>query len=320
MKKPNVGAGLRARPKSAGRHGGLPLQVSDIRRMIPGRAPTSQKGTNGHLLIVAGSRGMTGAAYLCALGALKAGAGLVTVGGPEAVRRMITSRLPEAMTLPLPETKGGYLSSPATSKIKEYVRRRTITTVAAGPGLSVHPSVRGVIQALLKMSLPVVLDADALNNLSVSSFRRKPESMDPGLRHAGITARIITPHPGELSRLLGISIRQVQANRPSVALHTAKTLGVICVLKGHRTVVSDGKRVRINPTGNSAMATGGMGDVLTGVIAAFLAQGLSLFDAACAGVYLHGLAGDLAKVSDRGLLASELASAIPKALKKIGIR
>jgi NAD(P)H-hydrate epimerase len=256
--------------------------------------------------MVAGSRGMTGAAYLCALGALKAGAGLVTVGAPESVRRIITSRLPEAMTLPLPETKDGYLSSGAVPSIAQYVRRRTITTLAAGPGLSVHPPVRVVIKSLLMKGLPLVLDADGLNNIKPADLKAKPV--------------VITPHPGELARFLGISTKKVQANRTKIAQDTARRLKIICVLKGHRTVISDGHQVRLNPTGNPAMATGGMGDVLTGVISAFLAQGLSLFDAACAGVYVHGLAGDLARVSDRGLLASEVANFVPKALKKIGIK
>jgi hydroxyethylthiazole kinase-like uncharacterized protein yjeF len=280
------------------------LTATQIRRIIPRRSLISHKGENGHLLIVAGSRGMTGAAYLCALGALKAGAGLVTVGAPEAVRRIIASRLPEAMTLPLPETREGYLSSGAIQAIKHYVRRRTITTFAAGPGLSVHPSVRAVIKALLKADLPIVLDADGLNNIKPGDIKGKPV--------------VITPHPGELARLLGVTTRKVQTNRPEITRETAKRLGIVSVLKGHRTVVSDGQRVLLNPTGNPAMATGGMGDVLTGVIAALLAQRLSRFDAACAGVYLHGLAGDLARISDRGLLASEVANSIPKALRKIG--
>jgi hydroxyethylthiazole kinase-like uncharacterized protein yjeF len=281
------------------------LSAAQIKRLIPKRPVNSQKGKNGHLLLIAGSRGMTGAAYLCALGALKTGAGLVTVGGPEEVRKSIAARLPEAMTLPLPESQGGYLTSGAIGVIQTYVRRRTITTIAAGPGLTVHPSVRGVIKFLLRMNIPIVLDADGLNNVQPADIKGKPV--------------ILTPHPGEMGRLLGIQTRHVQADRAAITRNTAKKLGVICVLKGHRTVISDGRHVAFNSTGNPAMATGGMGDVLTGIVAALLAQGLSLFDAACAGVYLHGLAGDMAKVSDRGLLATELAIAIPKAFKKIGI-
>jgi ADP-dependent NAD(P)H-hydrate dehydratase / NAD(P)H-hydrate epimerase len=280
------------------------LKASTIKHLIPKRPATSNKGNNGHILIIAGSGGMTGAAYLCALGALKAGVGLATVGSTEPVRRIVTTRLPEAMTLLLEGTNEGYLTAGAIRAIKEYIRRRTITTLAVGPGLTVHPSVRKVIKALLSIGLPMVLDADGLNNVKPADVKGKPV--------------VITPHPGELARFLGLTTAKVQVNRSKIAKETAKRLGVICVLKGHRTVVSDGQRVLLNPTGNPAMATGGMGDVLTGVIAAFLAQGLSRFDAACAGVYLHGLAGDIARVSDRGLLASELANSIPKALRKIG--
>jgi len=163
----------------------------------------------------------------------------------------------------------------------------------------------------MSTGLPIVLDADALNNLSSTIFRRKS--------HVGMTTKVITPHPGELARLLGTSTEKVQENRQAIAEKTARNLGVVCVLKGHGTVISDGRQTFINPTGNPAMAAGGMGDVLTGVIAGLLAQGLSLFEAACAGVYLHGLAGDLARVSDRGLLATELAAKVPYALKKVGM-
>jgi hydroxyethylthiazole kinase-like uncharacterized protein yjeF len=245
------------------------------------------------VLIVAGSRGMTGAAYMCALGALKTGVGLVTVALPESSRRLLTGRLPEAMTV-------------ALSGIKVYVRRRTITTLAVGPGLGVGTSQKKLVLELIRMRLPMVLDADGLNNVHPKDFK--------------VRQTVITPHPGELARLLGVSARVIQKDRVHAARSTAKRLGVVCVLKGHRTVISDGRRTCINPTGNPAMATGGMGDVLTGAIATLLAQGLTPFDAACAGVYLHGLAGDLARVSDRGLLATELASHIPHALKKIGIK
>ena len=209
------------------------------------------------------------------------------------------------MTLPLPESAGGYLSSGAIQAIRKYIGQRAITTLAAGPGLSVHPSVRGVIQFLLQTHIPMVLDADGLNNIRPPDIKNKPV--------------VITPHPGELAKLLTTNIRKVQGIVLPLRRRRPKRLGIVCVLKGHKTVVSDGKRVALNSTGNSAMATGGMGDVLTGMIGALLAQRLSLFDAACAGVYLHGLAGDIAKISDRGLLASELANAVPKALKKIGI-
>ena len=152
------------------------LTAAQIKKLIPKRRRTSHKGDNGHLLIVAGSRGMTGAAYLCALGALKAGSGLVTVAGPEPVRRIIVSRLPEAMTLPLPDTSDGYLTATAVRAIRKHVRRRTITTLAAGPGLTVHHSVRQIILSLVRLGLPLVLDADGLNNITPSDIKKKSVS------------------------------------------------------------------------------------------------------------------------------------------------
>jgi NAD(P)H-hydrate epimerase len=271
--------------------------------MIPRRPADSNKGKNGHVLLVAGSRGMTGAAILSGLGALKVGAGLLTIALPKSARRIVAGRLPEAMTLPLPETQGGYLGSKATQVIRTYVRRRTITTLAAGPGLTVHPSIKNVIQSLLKMPFPIVLDADGINSVASKDLKG--------------TQAIITPHPGEMGRLLGLGTKEIQKDRVAICRDTARNLGVVAVLKGKGTVVSDGARTMVNSTGNAAMAAGGMGDVLTGVIAGLLAQGLSLFDAACAGVYVHGLAGDLVAKGDRGLLASELADKIPHALSRL---
>jgi hydroxyethylthiazole kinase-like uncharacterized protein yjeF len=269
------------------------LRASQVRRLIPRRPKSSYKGKNGHVLVVAGSSGMTGAAYLCSLGALKAGAGLVTVAGPTDVRKVISQRLPEAMTIP-PQAAG------------RYVRRRTITTLAVGPGLGVGKAQKRLVERLLAMKLPVVLDADGLNNLA-------------SMRVRAIPSLILTPHTGELTKLLRITRSKVEKNRIELAKAAAAKFSAICILKGNKTIVTDGHRVASNTTGNPAMATGGMGDVLTGIISALLAQGLSLFDAACAGVFVHGLAGDIAAASDRGLLASELANTVPRALRKLGL-
>lgn len=282
------------------------LRTPSIRRLLPQRPARSHKGQFGHVLIVAGSRGMTGAAYLCALGALKAGAGLVTVAAGESVRKQIASRLPEAMTLPLPESKSGTLTPGAIVKIRAYVRRRTITALAVGPGLSIYPGLKKILRSLLALDRPIILDADGLNALKLRDIQR--------------TTAIITPHAGEFARLAGVSRAVVERSRVSHAMTLAKKAGLICVLKGHHTVVTDGQRVVLNSTGNPAMATGGMGDVLTGVIAALVGQGLTLYKAACVGVFVHGLAGDLAKSSDRGLLASELAMALPRAYRKLGLQ
>jgi NAD(P)H-hydrate epimerase len=165
-----------------------------------------------------------------------------------------------------------------------------------------------VVKLILKRwTIPLVLDADGLNNVGASDLKGHP-------------SLIITPHPGEMARLMHFSTKAVGQDRVGMAGKIAREQKLCCVLKGHHTVITDGKTTRINPTGNPAMATGGMGDVLTGVVGGLLAQGVEPFDAACAGAYLHGLAGDLVQASNRGLLASEVAGAIPQALAKIGVR
>ncbi len=200
------------------------------------------------------------------------------------------------------------LAGSALGVLKRFIKDRKIDVLAVGPGLSQRGAVKQVVASLLKKwKGPMVLDADGLN---VS----KPKDIPSFVR------LVITPHPGELSRFIGVSVPKIQRDRVGITTKTARELGIICVLKGAHTVISDGKRTMINPTGNSAMATAGMGDVLTGVIASLLAQKLPLFEAACAGVYLHGLAGDISRISDRGLLATELAMHLPHALKKIGIQ
>ncbi len=299
-------------PVNVGQNNTVVATRAYIRAIIPKRSIESHKGSNGHVMIVAGSRGMSGAAILSTEGALRAGAGLVTTAIVKSEQPIVAAAIPEALTLGLPEAAGA-LAHAALTALRAACRQRKVSVLAVGPGLSVSPRVRTAIQGLLAgPNLPLVLDADGLNNLGVSDFRRLP-----GKEKASI---VITPHPGELARLWKINVAAVEKNRQVIAENTARELRVVCVLKGHRTVVSDGLRTMVNSTGNPAMATGGMGDVLTGVIAALIAQGASLFDAACAGVYLHGLAGDLARISDRGLLASEVAQALPQAYRRLGIR
>lgn len=284
------------------------LSANQVRRMIPRRPADSYKGKNGHVLVIAGSRGMSGAALLTALGALRIGAGLVTVGIVESERSVITHQLPEAMTLPLPEAAEGHLNDRALKVLEDYLEIRTITSVALGPGLSVHPAVARIIKAILKnWDQPLVLDADGLNNIHAQDL-------------GGYRQLTITPHPLELARLLKVNRDVVKGDRQRVAEKAAKDYQFVCVLKGHNTLITNGKITWINPTGNPAMSTGGMGDVLTGIVVGLLGQGIPALDAACAGVYLHGLAGDLARISDRGLLARELADAVPRALKKVGVK
>ncbi len=280
------------------------LTMAQVRTMLPPRPPDAHKGQNGHVLIVAGSRGMSGAAELCARATLRIGAGLVTGAIVASEYTAITHLLPEALTLPLPEGPDGSLSADAFTVIQDYLEKRHINVLAVGPGLSVNRAVAGVVKSLLETNLALVLDADGLNNMSAKDLADRP-----GL--------IITPHIGEMARLLEKPTEAIVREPVRVAEAFARDYGVVCVLKGHRTVISDGQNTCRNTTGNQAMATGGMGDVLTGTIAGLLAQGLKPWDAACAGVYLHGLAGDLARTSDRGLLASDVAEALPKALSKI---
>lgn len=283
------------------------LSAAAIKKMIPSRPPDSHKGRNGHVLVVAGSRGMSGAAYLVALGALRSGAGLVTVAMPASERSVVTHQLPEALTLPLPETLDGAISDHALHVLEAYLKQRTITAVAVGPGLSTAPSVTSTVKGILKnWDQPLVLDADGLNAI-------RPADL------SGYPKLIITPHPGELAQLLGVERDLIKKDRVRVAENTARDYQLICVLKGHKTVITDGKITHLNSTGNAAMATGGMGDVLTGIVSGLLAQGLAPMQAACAGVFIHGLAGDMARISDRGLLASDVAHAVPRALAKIGV-
>jgi hydroxyethylthiazole kinase-like uncharacterized protein yjeF len=251
---------------------------------------------------------MGGAAVLSARGALRIGAGLVTVAIVESERSAVTHHLPEALTLPLPENSDGQLNDSALPILRSFMQKRRVNALAIGPGLSVGDPVERLVKAFLSESdKPLVLDADGLNNISLDDLTvRAP--------------LIITPHPGELAKLLRIEAHAVERYRMQLAQNLARQRRLVCVLKGHQTVIADGKNVRINSTGNAAMASGGMGDVLTGTIAGLLAQGLAAWEAACAGVFLHGFAADLAKISDRGLLATEVADFLPRALSKIGLK
>jgi len=280
-----------------------------VDRTLPRRSPDSHKGGFGRVLVVAGARGFTGAAVLAARGAIRAGAGLVTVGIPTSLAAMLPASLPEAMTHPLPETPEGTLSERAGEAILEFAAG--VSAVAIGPGLTTNPEVVTLVRRLLpRLDHPVVVDADGLNALAGEAARLRDV---PG-------PVIITPHPGEMARLSGGSVAEVQRDRVAAARGAASTFGVIVVLKGARTVVAspDG-HARIIPTGNAAMATGGMGDVLTGVVAALLGQRVPPFEAAACAAYLHGLAGDLAAASrgELGLLAREVADEIPRALARV---
>lgn len=260
------------------------LTPEQLRDIVEPRTPDSHKGDFGRVTIVAGSRGKTGAAYLAAVGALRSGAGLVTVATPASVLPIVASMAPEFMTEALAESNDGTVVPKAIDRLLNL--RHDV--IACGPGLGRGPGVAEFVRALLdRATVPLVLDADAITVLAD----------DPG-RLVGREERdvIITPHPGEMARLIGSSIDEVQANRIDVAADFATTHRVYVVLKGHRTIIAtpDG-HVFINPTGNAGMATGGTGDVLTGTIAAWLGQLLDAEAACRLAVFLHGAAGDLAE-------------------------
>jgi len=273
------------------------------------RDPHVHKNTYGHALILAGSRSMLGAPALCALAAMRTGAGLVTVGIPRPLNTALHKKLsPEIMTLPLPATAQQTLSVRAFSSIRKMWNQ--FQAIAIGPGLTQNSNTRRLIGKIIASAhQPLVIDADALNALAqdMTSLSRKR------------TIKILTPHPGEMRRLTSIPTRTIQQDRVQIARAFAKKHHVVLVLKDSRTVVAspDGK-IFVNKTGNSGMATAGSGDVLTGMIAALLAQGLSGFEAACWGVTLHGRAGDLAaKAKTRAaLIATDIINHISSAIRK----
>jgi len=269
------------------------------RDVIEPRSDDIHKGDCGRVLIVAGSTGKTGAARLAALGALRSGAGLVTVATPRACQSVVSTLMPEYMTLGLDESADGMVAAEAV----EMVLAERCDVLAVGPGLGQGPGVRAFVRALVERArVPLVIDADGLNAFADDA--------------AGLAGRdgsdvIITPHPGEMARLVGTTIDHVQTHRVEVARELATTRALFVVLKGARTVVAtpDGA-VLINMTGNPGMATGGTGDVLTGVVAAWVAQLLDAETACALAVCLHGLAGDLAatKQGEVALIASDLAN------------
>lgn len=269
------------------------------------RKPDAHKGDFGHVFVVAGSPGLSGAAVLCAEAALRSGAGLVTLGIPKSLNIAIIKRKPlEVMTLPLPETKEGALSLAGYRKIRGFIDG--VDVVALGPGVGRNTSTQGLVRKIIaECSKPLVIDADALNALKgrLDLLRR---------------TMILTPHPGEMARLLGIRVEEVQAKRIEIARKFAVASGATVVLKGHRTVIADPSGVYVNKTGNAGMATAGSGDVLTGMIAAFLGQGLDAFTAAKCAVYLHGAAGDRAarEKTQISLIASDIIAKIPEAIKR----
>jgi NAD(P)H-hydrate epimerase len=291
-------------------------QRQDVAWIAQPRAAVSNKGNYGHVLLLVGSVGKTGAAALAARGALRAGAGLVTVATAKSALPMVAALGMEFMTAALPETEDGAVSLRALDygRLDALVEGKTV--LAVGPGVGMHPETVELVRTILtRYGLPLVLDADGLNALAgcMDSFR-------PETRPAGMT--VLTPHPGEMARLTRRTVADIQAQRVTVARDFAKGYKLTVVLKGFRTLIAgpDGQ-VWVNPTGNPGMATGGTGDALTGLIAGLWAQfpSRSLTAVATAAVYLHGLAGDLAAgdLGQHSMLAGDLLERVPRAFKLV---
>jgi NAD(P)H-hydrate epimerase len=281
------------------------LTKAHVRALMPIRPALAHKGTFGHVFVIAGSHGFAGAAKLAGLAAARSGAGLVTVGVPRPLLEAVAASVLELMVLPMRATRAESISSDAAKDALAFAQDKN--AVAIGPGLSQYPDTQEFVRKFVsETTAPLVIDADALNALAGHL-----EHLDKAL-----IPPIITPHPGEMARLCGCNTADVQADRTGIALRFAKAHRCVIVLKGAATVVASHEGdASVNVTGNSGMATGGTGDVLTGIVAGLLAQGLAPRDAAQLGVYLHGLAGDLAAAekTERGMIAGDLLERIPQA-------
>ena len=285
------------------------LNQSWCLKHLDNRDPEGHKGDYGHVLVLGGSEGLTGAVVLAGEAALRTGAGLVTVGVPVSLNAIIENKLTEVMSFPLPETGAKTLDPEGLLLLENLFKRAAV--VAVGPGMSRYPEAREFMQELLKIvTIPIIIDADGLNAVAE----------DVSMLKAAQGPIVLTPHPGEMARLMGVSIGQIQQDRIGTAIKAATQWGVVVVLKGNRTIIATpDERVFINPTGHPGMATGGTGDVLTGIIAGLAAQGLEPAIAASLGVYLHGTAGDraLKQKGMRGLIASDLIQHLPEVLREM---
>lgn len=289
--------------------------AAEASEWVPQRPSVSHKGSYGRVLVVAGSTGMTGAAALASEAALRAGAGLVTLAIPKSLNPILEGLLPEVMTLPLSETEAGSLSVSAAAAILEFADK-TESVLAIGPGISQHPDTVALVHQLVrenqrhKLGGRMVIDADGLN--AIAQNREIMSFLD--------RETVLTPHPGEMARLTNTSVSILEADRIRTAQTYASEHGVTLVFKGAPTVISEANgEVWVNSTGNPGMGTGGMGDVLTGIIAGLMAQGLSGERAAVLAVYIHGLAGDIAseRLGMHGLIASDVLKAVPEAISSL---
>ncbi len=282
------------------------IEEDEVTALLPHRLPDAHKGSSGRVLVVAGSLGLTGAAALCSRAAMRSGAGVVTLGIPASLNAIMEVKLTEVMTLPLPEGGAGYLGEGAAEVILDKLEGYDV--LALGPGLGTAPATCDVVAGLLRQArLPVILDADGINCAAMSG--------DCLSGREGAT--VITPHPGELGRLLGREAGDIQSSRMASAAEAARRFGCATVLKGANTLVASLEgRIHMNTLALPGLATAGSGDVLTGCIAAFCAQGLDPLDAAICGVFMHGRAAELAThlVGSVGMVAGDIVSHLPLAL------
>jgi hydroxyethylthiazole kinase-like uncharacterized protein yjeF len=285
------------------------ITAADIAPLIGPRKAESNKGSYGHVLVVGGAVGKAGAVAMAGMAGLRAGAGLVTVATAKSVLATVAGFHPEVMTEALPETAAGTISGEAAARVDELIKGKSV--LAVGPGLSRAPETAELVRKLVEgCTIPIILDADGLNAFEGQTARLNGKGR----------CLVITPHPGEMARLAGCSVAEVQSDRLGVARKFAAEHSVVVVLKGRRTVVTgpDGE-AWINPTGNPGMATGGTGDILTGMIAGMIAQNPEArFEATLAAVYLHGLAGDVMKekVGEHSLVATDLLEGLPEAFRR----
>jgi NAD(P)H-hydrate epimerase len=286
-------------------------EAADVERALKPRSADSHKGSFGHLLLVAGSPGKTGAAYMAAIGAMRTGVGLATLALPESLNPAMEAKSTEVMTAPLPESSNGCLSLDSYGAVAAQMNAKSALVV--GPGLGTTKGVRALVELLIKTSeVPVVVDADGLNALG----------NECGALKEAEAAMVITPHPGEAARLLGVQTKEIQADRIGSVEKLAEMTGAVVVLKGACSIIAapesaeSGRAIYFNTTGNAGLASAGTGDVLAGMIGALLAGGQSALDSAVSAVYLHGLAADMIKerVGIGGMLAMDLVAELPAAL------
>jgi ADP-dependent NAD(P)H-hydrate dehydratase / NAD(P)H-hydrate epimerase len=286
------------------------ITPKDIADLVGPRPRNSNKGMYGHVLVAGGSLGKSGAAAMAGFSALRSGAGLVTVATPRSALRTVAAYHPELMTEPLGETDAGSISKEALEQFEHVAENKTV--LAIGPGISRHPSTSDFVRAIVsETQTPIVLDADGLN-----AFESQAQELNGHDR-----TLVLTPHPGEMARLTGLSTSAIQRDRVNVARTFAQDHQLILVLKGDRTVIANPEgEIWINTTGNPGMATGGTGDILTGIVAGMIAQNPKrAFLAVLAAVYLHGLAGDVAEetMGEHSLVATDLITALPESFQRL---